>query len=580
MDFSAVVDRLRKHTVQRRRSKRGPLVVVTWDHSHAYFLVVARRGDLLRAVQRGSFQRAPDQELLSQLAGELQQLEVVAHRLLLLLPRAELEMVPFEVPSADDNELPALVQMEIEQQVGESDRQVVVDFLWPRAIATNGQVAEPSSAQAPTALSGGEEESNESGPGESPRADSGLGDSGREEPPGDAGDSADEAASIRGVAYWMFQDTLESWRQRADEAGFQLESAGPRQLGPLAVLRSQRLLGAPLTVAITCYAAEIECMFLRGSEVAALRSLRVGNSDPETLARQVETEIRRTVTLAGWETGQQPPSLILLARGDAGPFGGELAQERLATALSAELIGAHAPVQSDTVNEDPVLWGAGQEYLMGQLAVDLLSPKRSPVPPNPLYRQLAIGGLATVAVAVVAYFLLADVRELRNQVTQQREQVAEAEMLAAKFQEKGDETRYVEQWLGDQVDWLDQLQQLSEQFPEGQVANARRLSAVAIPGGGRFDLSLQVKDPDAVATLEARLRSAGFSVSSGQINERTRATEYPWQFDARIGFQQPADETLDLEEAFLVGENTALEQENPPAADQDELPASVQEAGS
>lgn len=494
-------------TRRQRGSGRGPLVVTTWGKQQIDFLVVTRRGDAVRPLQRGRIEREEGSGPLEQLAEQLRAGDQKAQRLLVLLPRAELDMAAVEVPATDDNELPTLVQMEIDQSVGENDRDVVVDFV----------------RSAPVMIPDGGEDDG---------------------PP----------AVTRAIAYWMFVEDRDRLRETAEAAGFHLEAISARQLGPLSVLDSQRVLREPLSVVIAFYAGEIEFSFFRGTQVVFLRSVRVASQEVDALADQIRTEIRRTASLTGFGGPGEPVDLVLLARGDVGPAGGELAREQLAETLSARVIGSHGPVRSDAIDEDPVLWGAASDLLLGKLPVDMVSPKESPVPPNPLVRRVAIAAAAVVAVIVAGYFLVADVRELEREVAERRVEVEETTRVTAKLQEKADEARFVREWLADQVGWLDRLRRLSAEFPDGTTANVRRLAATATEGGGRFDLSVQVKDPEAVAGLEERLRQAGFEVSSAQISEQSGGEEYPWQFDTRIGFRVTPTEEREETESFVSKE--------------------------
>jgi len=237
----------------------------------------------------------------------------------------------------------------------------------------------------------------------------------------------------------------------------------------------------------------------------------------------------------------------LLVCGDAFTGGDGADAERLADRLSARMVGSERGGKTGAV--DMVLLGAASDYLIGKLAVDVLAPKKSPVPPNPVYRWVGIGGVATIAALAGGYFLLADVKQLRDDLAFEKAELEKAQQVAAKFQEKADETRVVRQWLGNQVDWLDQLKLLSERFPQGQDAHLRRLRAVAGEVGGGIDLSVEVKSPELVATLENRLREAGFTVSSQQVSEQGAGSEYPWQFEARLSFAGvPLDEREEFRE--------------------------------
>ncbi len=503
MQLPAALRRVGEIRPRRSRSGRGPLVVVSWDQQQIDFLVVTRRSDSLRVLRRGRIERGEDQRPLEQLAEHLRSSDHKGQRLVLLLPRSELDLAAVEVPSANDDELPALVQMEVDQSVGESDRGVVVDYV-------------------------------------------------RAAPSVSPSDNAEEESPVsRVIAYWMFEEDRDRVRGEAQQAGFHLEAISARQLGPLAVLQSQQVLRGPLTVVIAFYAGEIEFTFFRGAAVLFLRSVRVANQAVESLADQIQTEVRRTASLTSVGGLGEEIELVLLARGDVGPEGGELAREQLAETLSARVIGSQGPVRSDAFDEDPVLWGAASDYLLGQLPVNMLAPKKSPVPPNPLYRWAGIAAAAVAAVVVAGYVLVAEVRDLESEVSQRQSDVEEATQMTAKIQEKADEARFVRSWLSDQVDWLEQLRRMSDEFPDGQSANVRRLSATAGETGGRFELSVQIKNPELVARMEDRLRDAGFQVSSGQISEQTGGGEYAWQFDTQIGFRQTPLEEKEDSESFV-----------------------------
>lgn len=479
-------------------SGRGPLVVATWDQSHIDFLVVTRRGEAVKAIRRGRIARSGESRPMAQLAEHLKSEEEKAQRLLVLLPRAELDLTAVEVPAENEDELPSLVQMEVDQSVGESDRAVVVDFV-PAAGGSNEGKA-----------------------------------------------TADENAgtgTTRVIAYWMYGEDLDRLRREAEAAGFKLDAVSARQLGPLSLLRSARVLRGEATVVLAFYAGEIEFTFFQKRQILVLRSVRVSAQEIDAIAEQIQTEIRRTVSLTGFGNPGEPIHVCLLARGDVGAEGGELAREQLAEILSADMVGSQGPVRSDQVNDDPVLWGAASERLLGRLPIDMLAPKKTPVPPNPWVRRAGIAAVAVIALIVTGYVLIAEVRDLERSVAERQAELDEAARVTTKIEEKADEARFVRRWLADQVHWLDHLARLSEQLPDGQLANVRRLSAAASENGGRIDISVQVRHPDLVARIEERLRQSGFEVSSGQISEQSAGGEYPWQFDSRISFGP-----IDLEE--------------------------------
>ena len=524
MKLPPALSRYFRSSSSTNRRKRGPIAAATWDRSAIYFLTAAKRGDTVRVERRGTIALAEGTEPLVALAEHFEAQQVDVRRLVLLMPRADLEMSTFDVPLVSDDELPSVVQLELDAKVGESDRELIADFFVPGGGMVGAEAVQDAGDPMATEATG-----------------------------------ADADATVRRViAYWMFEETRQQWREKATAAGLQLEAITARQLAPLGLIRAREIVSDSLTVAVVVYNGEIEFVFFRGEEILFLRSIRISTSDAEALADQVQTEIRRTASMTTMAADSESLDVLLLVCGNEFTEGEFADLELLADRLSARLVGdAHAgrerdstslPTTSDRQSAavNLVLLSAASEFLTGKLAVDLISPKRSPVPPNPVYRWGAIGSAVALLVGVGGYFMLADVKELRITLAIEKDELSKAQQVAAKLQEKADETRAVRQWLGDQADWLDQLQLLSERFPEGQDAHLRRLRAVATDGASSFDLSIEVKSPEWVAELENRLRSAGFSVSSQQVSEQAGNSEYPWQFEARLQFlHEPLDERED-----------------------------------
>jgi hypothetical protein len=94
----------------------------------------------------------------------------------------------------------------------------------------------------------------------------------------------------------------------------------------------------------------------------------------------------------------------------------------------------------------------------------------------------------------------------------------------------------VEDWLSDRVDWLNELDELSDRLPKGNQATVRRLTASTGGNMALIDLSVQVAEQDDVSNLESRIRSVKYAVSSKRISQKADSAEYPWRFETRIEF--------------------------------------------
>lgn len=500
------------------RFGRGPVVAVTWDQSAIYFLVAEKRGEAVRASRRGKLVRREEQDPLLTLGEHLRAEAIDAKRLVLLLARAELEMTTFPVAGVGNAELPAVVNLELEDKVGESDRELVVDYMLPTAYGVRDASAK------------------------------------------DAGPTADPLGlplatdtAERVIAYWMFGETRDAWMTRAMAAGFQLEVITPRQLGPLGLIIRREVERDGLAVVVVLYHSEIEFGFLRGDEILALRAIRISASDSDSLAEQTLSEIRRTASMTDWGVPIESFEVLLVTCAAELAGIGAADVELLADFLNARVIGG-SPASGEGVQPvESVLLGAAADHLLERLPINLLAAKRPPVPPSPARRWAAIGAVAALAVGVGGWTLRSDVAKLSDELAEVRGELQRTEQVAAKFQERADETRVVRRWLEDQTDWLSQLKLLSDRFPESQMAHLRSLRATADSTGGQFDLSVQVRSPQDVAGVEDRLRAAGFAITSQQVNEQANDSEYPWQFEARVRFRQVPLDDREEQETFVSG---------------------------
>lgn len=490
--------RLTQRLTTNPAARRGAVVFATWDSTNLYFATAEQKTQATTLKSRHVVARVDAKQPLEQLSEALEKDGKTTNRLVLLLPRADLEMTSVNVPQVDPTELPAVIHAEIDQLVGDGDHELVVDYM-PLSNTESG------------------------GNGET---------------------------AIRAVACSLREDQLNLWQQRATETGFRLSAISPRQLAPLAALESSAELTSPLTVVLVVYSGEVEVTFYRRRDLLFLRTIRTRSTDVDSLSDQIQTEIRRTASLANLDMESEPAKILLLITEGAEVAQFEAIQESLADALSADVRNLQ-PVTAPATN-DPVLLGAADAYFQNRTGIDLLAPKRSPKPPNPVVRWATIGSLAAIALAIGFYFMLADVQTMQDDLTRLQNEVDETKLVAAKLQEKADETRLVRNWLGDSVDWLAHLRTLSDQFPDGQSASVSRLTATSLEDGGQLDLSVQVRDQELVADLESRLRQANFAVTSKQVSEQA-GNDYQWRFETRIRFpQSPLDDREEIE-AFVAG---------------------------
>lgn len=468
----------------KRRVSPKPVAAIYIGRSETHFIVAQKRGSSIRFLAAGNLPRDPVLDPLQQLANHFKENRIACQQLLLTLSRSELELTTVTLPPAEDSEIPSLVLAEVEQQVGDGEGTTVADYLISRR---------------------------------------------------------DGNRPTEAIAFSLSQKNLDQWIARGKQARLSIVALVPRHVATIGILHRRNLLKSNLSVVMSAYSGEVELVLCRGQTPLFLRTLRITADDPGVLAEQLGLEIQRSVALATTENQAEPPELFFVD--------GTEDYQSLLDALQERRIG---PIQKiDPIatwefsgNKEEIkhpaceaaLAGAMTDYLFEDLYVNLLDPKRPPKPPNPWRSRALVGGVAVSALLGGGYVLRSDVDDLQAQVAEKQQIVNERTKMASKLQEKADDARWVEQWMSDQVFWLEELQSLSSQLPAGQFATIRRLNASSQDQNGIVDLSVQVTQPERVAELENRLRSDRFAVVSKRVSEQGEGEEYPWQFDTRVTF--------------------------------------------
>jgi hypothetical protein len=491
---------------QRKSSAQtlsGRLAVVHWDRDSVSYFVLTPNARQVKGSEIGTLRLAiesnessevsPDEpktaKPLVALAEHFKEQKISVKGLVVLLSRPELDLLPLNLPPASPDELPSLVATEVEQQQGESPDPPVIDFYSP-----------------PT----------------QPNSDS--------QSPG----------TQQVFAFALSQRQMAALHEQCSSAGFKLLAVGSRQLAPLRLLQESKVERNSVIIAMHLFAGEAEIAICHGNVPVLLRTLRYSTEDAERVAEQIDTEAKRCLTLLPPDLSEYPVSWCIFETGEFARNVGEAIeqQEQLHVQWIAPYLGWNVvgPAASEGVHS-AANSGAALDISAQSLPVNLLAPKKPPVPPNPWVRWGTLAGLGTAAAATIGYFLLSDVWDLQDQVKGLEANHRDESKVTAKYQEKSDQVATIEGWLTDQVDWVAELADLAGRLPDGQDATVRRLSgAVNAKGSGSIDLAMQVRSQEVISELENRIRGAKYTIVSKQITQNPDSQEYPWQFESHIEF--------------------------------------------
>lgn len=534
--------------LQRWTGAHQPIVVAYWDRAEVHFLVACQRGKSIRPIAAGSLVRAPETEPLEQLTKHLQASKLDCQRIVLLLSRSELELSTLNLPPAEPDEIPALVAAEVEQQFSDTAASPLVDyFVVPGSPGPTIEVMSFSLSSElvsrwhdivrPTGMRLAAISSRQLAP---------LGILRRR----------GDLQLPLSVAISLFAGEVELTLCRRETPLFlrtlRVSSDDPRTLAEQIVLEIQRCIA--LTSGLDHAGAPEILLFGRDEEhhglIEALQEQPIGSLKvvhplqdwPESERNDAAfEELRNTADTATSTSSDVAEVSATETRPPQTPVVEPFATDgTVPTPGRSEVDASNVPTPIEVRSSrrvDSALVGAAWDFLHDGIEIDLLSPRRAPEPPNPARRWAAIAAGVIFLLATALYVLYADLDALRIELADREKELADKQRVTNKVLEKADESRLVEQWLSDQVDWLDALQTISNRLPDARHATIRRFMASTNPEGGVVDLAVQVSDPDRLAELESGLRSAAFSVSSRRVSQQALNDEYPWQFETRATFE-------------------------------------------
>ena len=153
-----------------------------------------------------------------------------------------------------------------------------------------------------------------------------------------------------------------------------------------------------------------------------------------------------------------------------------------------------------------------------------------------MLRRYSVFAIAAAVLLGIACFAVYDKRKTATEeLDSLRGQLAQIEKMADKVEGKQRIVSAISAWQVDDVNWLDELRDLSLRFPGPADAVIERMTISPAAGGGNLvSLQVRVRDPVVVSMMEANLRDEHHSIRSKRVSELTNEEDFGWQFDASI----------------------------------------------
>ncbi len=478
--------------------KSSWVLATQWDKESLQFVLAKKHGTKLSVAEARSFEHAGNIDFLSELmAAELKKHGARRPTVLVALVRSQVDMFTLSLPPATDDELAILVRLQTVQQAPEIGEDAELDFLpldddpsGPRSVLT--VVPHPG--------------------------------------------------------------VLEETRKTLQAAGVTLSQASFRPLATLPLARRLTAQTQHRALTVALHDKEADILLVEGSQPVLTRSVRLPDRDDLLFVASLSSEIHRTEIAAPRsrhlpEDSSASPEFDSPAAGRIESiycFGGSDEQATW-DALSNELgrpIKPVDPFQYLPLRENLSLRESGRfaplvgmlhDYLEGDTTLDFLHPRRPAKMPSML-RRYAMLAVAAVALIGLAGFAVYEKRQtLTEELESLRGQVAQVDRMSEKIDRRQRIVSSVNAWQADDVNWLDELRDLSLRFPGPADAVVERMAVAPAAGGGNIvNLQVRVRDPAVVSMMEANLRDEYHSIRSKRVSELSGQDDFGWQFDASI----------------------------------------------
>ena len=310
----------------------------------------------------------------------------------------------------------------------------------------------------------------------------------------------------------------------------------------------------------------------------------------EEIFDRLLAEIQRTLLVTPRELlGDQSVERVSVIGGQAdnAPLLEEIEQQ---LTLSAEFLDPfavtgvkEARVPAHRERFAPLL-GMLLDEALGTQPVDFLHPRRSPQKLAPWkVATAAFGALALVGL-IVGVFVWGELSEVREENAALRQRLRELNEIARRAVRQRDRIEAVSDWRNRDVQWLDELRDLSVRFPPSRDAVVTRMTMrPSQRRGGMIDLQGLVRDPNIVVNMERQIRDRYRNVRSRRIQQRALQDDYTWLFETSVSVlprraeeyrdpppaePDPTEDEVELE--IVDGEVEILDPEPPAAAPNDD----------
>lgn len=466
-------------------------LALDWDSQQARYVVAHRSGKHLVIDAVGSVARPAEGESEggaawgAALAAALAEHKAARAQTFVCVDRSQVELVNLTLPPAADVELPEMVRNEAQRESSAIGDDTAIDFIT-------------------------------------------------------LGDAPDQPRQVAAVA--LSKQKLDQIMAVSAAAGLTPDAI---VLRPYAA--AETFLANPAERELTCllvnvFAEDVDLSVVSAGKVVYWRTIRQTNvSHDPVAARKLVAEISRTLVVAGNQLEGRPiAGIYLFGTLEEHPALWEQLHDSMAQpcALVDPFASHEAPAAGlpEHAGRYSALVGLAVSAAHGSRpAIDLLHPRKRPAPPDRKRTLVLAGAAAGLVLLLGGYSVWSTFAEIDSE---NEKLSAQLDQLNDDFKRAGKQQKLIQaihDWRADDVNWLDELRDLSLRFPSGRDAVVLRMGMSHGRGdGATIDMVGVVRDPAIVSRFENNLRDKYHQISSRHVQERVQDKGYTWHFESSL----------------------------------------------
>ncbi|MCR9116387.1 MAG: hypothetical protein NXI22_05470, partial [bacterium] len=173
--------------------------------------------------------------------------------------------------------------------------------------------------------------------------------------------------------------------------------------------------------------------------------------------------------------------------------------------------------------------------------IDFLNPRRKEEKKQPILTY-ALGGTAAVLVLLtIGFFVWSGYAAKAKQIATLKSERAELQKFANDASELVAKVKSIDQWNASNVIWLDELSEVSEEFPPAKDARATLINASSLKtSGGVLWIEGVARDYDVIGQIEIAVDDDRHQVEGGGGSPNERVEGYTYGFKEKITVTQPS----------------------------------------